>query len=184
MVGKIPERPARPGNEGNANRPPQPAVPTLNIEITTPLKYLSNFWRFLDLTLINCEIELDLSWRKNCVLIEHNNNVTGVNFMITSTKLYGPVVTLSINDKNIKQGFKRTISWNKYRSELTTQTKNNNLDYLIDITFMNINRLFVHLFKNGNVGPSRNSFDEDYMLLVEIKDFNALMLINHFLTSQ
>ena len=55
--------------------------------------------------------------------------------MITSTKLYAPVVTLSVNDnikflENIKQGFKRTISWNKYRSEITTQTKNNNLDYL------------------------------------------------------
>ena len=48
--------------------------------------------------------------------------------MITSTKLHVPVVTLSINDnikflENIKQGFKRTISWNKYRSEITTQAK-------------------------------------------------------------
>ena len=68
--------------------------------------------------LINCKIELDLSWTNDCVLIEQNNNITGVNFMITSTKLYGPVVTLSINDnikfsKNKKQGFKKTISWNK-----------------------------------------------------------------------
>ena len=57
--------------------------------------------------------------------------------MITSTKLHVPVVTLSINDnikflENIKQGIKRTIFWNKYRSEITTQTNNNNLDYLID----------------------------------------------------
>ena len=68
--------------------------------------------------------------------------------MITSTKLYAPVVTLSINDnikflENMKQGFKRTFSWNKYRSEITTQTKNNNLDYLIDPTSTNINR-FLH----------------------------------------
>ena len=75
--------------------------------------------------------------------------------MITSTKLYVPVVTLSMNGnitflENIKQGFKRTVSWNKYRSEITTQTKNNNLDYLIDQTFRNINRLFVLSFKNGN----------------------------------
>ena len=75
--------------------------------------------------------------------------------MITITKLYVPVVTLSIDDnikflENIKQGFKRRISWNKYRSEITSQTKNNNLDYLIDSTFRNINRLFVFSFKNGN----------------------------------
>ena len=87
---------------------------------------------------------------------------------------------LSINDKikflqNIKQGFKRTISWNKYRSEKTTQTKNNNLDYLIDPTFKNINRLFVLSFKNGNVDLTRDSFHRYYTLLVEIKDFNELI---------
>ena len=52
--------------------------------------------------------------------------------------------------ENIKQVFKRTVSWNKYRSEITMQTKNNNLDYLIDQTFRNINRLFVLSFKYGN----------------------------------
>ena len=99
--------------------------------------------------------------------------------MITSTKLDVPIVSLSINDikflKNIKQGFKRTISWNKYRSEITTQTKNNNFDYLIDPTFTNINRLFVLSFKNTNSDPTRNSFDKYYMPLAEIKDFNALI---------
>ena len=65
--------------------------------------------------LINCDTELHLSWTNDCVLIEQNNNI----------KLYVPVVNLCINDnnsfiENIKQGFKRTISWNKYRSETTT----------------------------------------------------------------
>ena len=87
---------------------------------------------------------------------------------------------MSINDnikfsENIKQGFKRTISWNKYRSEITTQTKNNNLDYVIDPAFRNINRLFVLSFKSGDDDPTRDSFDEYYMPLVEIKDFNALI---------
>ena len=87
---------------------------------------------------------------------------------------------LSKNDtikflENIKQGFKRTISWNKYRSEITTQTENNNLDYLIDPPFRNINRLFVLSFKNGNDDPTRYAFDKYYMPLVEIKDFNALI---------
>ena len=100
--------------------------------------------------------------------------------MITSTKLYVPVVTLSINDnikflENIKQEFKRTISLNKYRSEITTQPKSNNLVYLIDQTIGNINRLFLVLFKNANNDPTRYSFDKYYMSLVEIKDFNALI---------
>ena len=87
--------------------------------------------------------------------------------MITSTKIYVPVVTLSINDnikflENIKKGFKRTVFWYKYRSEIKTQTKNNNLDYLIDPTFRNINRLFVLSFKTGNNDPTRNSFDKCY----------------------
>ena len=93
--------------------------------------------------------------------------------MITSTKLYVSVVTLSINDninfwENIKHGYKRAISWNKYRSEITTRPKNNNLDYLIDPTLSNINRLFALLCKNGNDDPMRDSFDEYYMPSVEI----------------
>ena len=121
-----------------------------------------------------------MSWRKECALSEHHNSTTGATFQINNTKLYVPVVILSINDsikflENIKQGFKRTISWNKYRSEITTQTKNNDLDYPIDPAFTNINRLFVLSFKNGNDDPTRDSFYKYYMSLVEIKDFNALI---------
>ena len=70
-------------------------------------------------------------------------------FQINNAKLYVPVVTLPINDniiflENIPQAFKRKISWNKYRSEITTQPKNNNLDYLIDPTFRNIDCLYFH----------------------------------------
>ena len=72
----------------------------------------------------------------------------GETFQINNTKLYAPVVNLPTKDKikfveNIKQGYERAISWNKYRSEITTQTKNKNLDYLTHPTFRNINRLFV-----------------------------------------
>ena len=88
-------------------------------------------------------------------MIEHHNKVTGANFLINITKLYVPVVTFSINDnikflESIKPGFKRTISWNKYRFEITTQAKSNKLGYLIHPTFRNINRLFVLSFKNVN----------------------------------
>ena len=102
---------------------------------------------------------------------------TGATFQIINAKLSVPVVTLSINDnikflEDVKQGFK-TISWNKDRSEITTQTKNNNLDYLIDPTFRNINILFLLSFNNGNNDPTRNYIDKYYMLIVEIKDFNT-----------
>ena len=65
--------------------------------------------------MISCEIELDLSWTKYYVLTEQNNNIAGVNFVVTNTKLYASVVTLSIDDntkllKTIKQRFGRTIS--------------------------------------------------------------------------
>ena len=77
-----------------------------------------------------------------------NNPPTGLEFQITDTKLYVPVVTLSKeNDikllEQLKSGFKRTIKWNKYRSQMTIQSNNNNLSYLIDPTFTTVNRLFI-----------------------------------------
>ena len=73
---------------------------------------------------------------------------TGSEFQITNTKLRVPVVTLSKkNDKKLlkqlKSGFKRTVKWNKYISQLSIQPRNNNLNYLIDPTFTKVNRLFV-----------------------------------------
>ena len=142
------------------------------------------------LSLINCEIELGLSWSKQCIIsvisiipaVSGNPDAnppvpdvpalqTSATFPINNAKLYVPVVTLSINDnikflENLKQGFERAISWNKYRSEITTQTKCNNLDYLIDPTFRNNNRLFVLSFKNGNSEPTRDSFEKYYMPLI------------------
>ena len=110
--------------------------------------------------------------------------ITPRTFQINNAKLYVPAVTLSINEnikflENIKQGFKRTISWNKYISEITTQPKNNNLDYLIDPAFRNIIRLFILSFENGNDDPTRNYFDKYYMPFVEIKIFDALIDNSH-----
>ena len=93
--------------------------------------------------------------------------------MITSIRIYVSVVNLSMNNKiklleDLKERFERAIFWNKYRSETTTQPKQQKLDYMIDPSFRNICRLFVLSFKN--VG---NSFFKCYKLLVETKDFNA-----------
>ena len=138
-----------------------------DIELAVPLKYLSNFWRTLDIPLINCEVSFTLTWFENCVTTSKATGeadpdadpaVAGINnpknsvFKITDCKLYIPVLTLSAENDNklleqLKTGFKRTIKWNKYRSEMSNQTKNNNLNYLTDPTFTNVNRLFVLSYK-------------------------------------
>ena len=82
-----------------------------NVELMVPLKYLSNFWRTLEMPLIKCEINLDRNWSKNCIIAV---------FSVTDTKRYVPVVTLSTQDnvkllEQLNCGFKRTIKWNKYK---------------------------------------------------------------------
>ena len=99
---------------------------------------------------MNSEVEMGLLWVKDCVLIEPRNNITGVSLVITSTMLFIPEVTLSLNDNikllgNIKQGYKRTVSWNKHK---TTQRKNNILGHMIDPRLRNINRFFCFFIQN------------------------------------
>ena len=143
--------------------------------------------------LINCEVSLNLSWSETCVITSMENRLVraaqGGNpavcgdsresetFKIKDCKLYVPVVTLSFeNDKilleQLKTGFKRTIKWNKYRSEMSNQTKNNNLNYLTDPTFTNVNILFALTFENED---DRTSFSKYYVPKVKIKDFNVLI---------
>lgn len=87
---------------------------------------------------------------------------------------------MSINNnirfiENIKQGFKKYISWNKYWPEVRIQSKNDNLDYLIEQAIRNINRLFLLSIKNGADDPTKNVFDNYYIPLVQIKDFNTFV---------
>ena len=84
---------------------------TENIEIMFPLNYLSNFWRTLEMPLINCEVELILTWSENCVIIITNVANRNPTFTITETTLHVPVVTLSTQDNakllpQLKSGFK------------------------------------------------------------------------------
>ena len=111
---------------------------------------------------------------------------TNATFKITDTKLHVPVVTLSTEDGNnfleqLKSWFQRTIKWDKYRSEMTNQTKTNNLIYLIDPTFNKFNRLFVLSFENED---DRRSFWKYYTPKVEIKDFNVFINGKFFLICQ
>ena len=153
---------------------------TKDVEIIVPLKYLSNFWRTLEMPLINCEVNLILTWSKDCVI----TNSTGAGkFKITETKLYVPVVTLSTQDnakllQQLKSGFKRTINWNKYESNIKTFAQNRYLNHLINPSFQGVNRLFVLSFENENDRTSHSTY---YLPKVEIKDYNVMIDGKNFL---
>ena len=90
-----------------------------NVKIAGPLKYLSNFWRSLEMPLINCKIHLELNWTKDCVM----STIADTTFKITNTKLYVPIVTLSSKDnvklvKLLEEGFNRPVHWNEYQTKI------------------------------------------------------------------
>ena len=163
---------------------------TQKIELAIPLKYLGNFWRAPNIPLISCGVFLELKWSENCVItslertqvdvgppVVIHNDPTCATLSITDCKLYVPVVTLSKDDEikllsNLKSGFKREIIWNKYRSQITTEAINNNLNILIDPTFTNVNRLFVLAYRTAD---NRQSFSQFYLPNVMVKDFNVII---------
>ena len=110
-------------------------------------------------------MSLELKWNKNCVITSQQIGVnldggntaapTNATLAIKDCKLYVPAVTLSKDDEiklltNVKSGFKREIISNKYRSQMTTEAVNNNLNILLDPTFTNVNRLFVLAYQNAD----------------------------------
>ena len=163
---------------------------TKDIELAIPLKYLGNFWRALNIPLISCEVSLELKWDKNCLITSleqtaiaganppaRDNAPTRATLAITDCKLYVPVVTLSKDDEtklltNLKSGFKREIIWNKYRSQMTTEAINNNLNILVDPTFTNVNRLFVLPYQTAD---NRQSYSQFYLTKVMVKDYNVII---------
>ena len=148
---------------------------TKEVEIAVPLKHLALSWS---------ETCVITSMEKRLVRAAQGGNPTvygsspeSATIKIKDCKLHVPVVTLSAENDNklleqFKTGFKRTFKLNKYRSKMSNQTKNNNLNYLIDPTFTNVNRLLVLTFKNED---DRTSFSKYYLPKVEIKDFNVLI---------
>ena len=78
---------------------------------------------------INSEINLDLNWSENCVIVATNVAAEAATFSITDTKLYVPVVTLSIQDnakllEQLKSGFKWTINCKEYQSKVSPERIN------------------------------------------------------------
>ena len=140
---------------------------TKDAELIVPLRYLDNFWRHLEMLLINCDVILLLTWSKDCVISSANGELK---FDITETKLYIPVKTLSTQDnakllQQLKSGFKRTTNWNHCESSVKIFAKNRNLNHLINQSFQGVNRLFDIEYHSQLIIFQK----------VEIKDYNVLI---------
>ena len=125
------------------------------------------------MSLINCEVNLILTWSSTCVII----NSTGAGtFKITDTELYVPVVALSTQDNSkllqqLKSGFKRIVNWNEYLSKPELLAQNPNLNHLVEPSFQEVNRLIVLAFENDTQRTSHSGY---YLLNIEIKWRNLL----------
>ena len=146
--------------------------------------------------MINSEIELILNWSEDCVLTEKatrefkaqtqnpaQDTVPAINrpkdlkFSVTDCQLYVPVVTLQTEYQNqlykeLKTGISIDFTLSKYKSQMINQTATNNLNFSIDPTFNNVNRLFVLAFPNEE---DTRPFSKYYTPTVEIKDYNVII---------
>ena len=150
-----------------------------NVKIVVPLKYLSNFFRSLEMPLINCKIKLNLTWKKECVLSTDDGNAV---FIINDTKMYIPVVTLSKEDNKdfIKQqnkGFQRSIYWNEYKTkEINEDADANVFKYInLDPSFQGVNRLFVMAYNRANGHPTRNGQQKYYLPRIDLEKYNVII---------
>ena len=166
-----------------------------NVKLVVPLKYVSNFFRSLEMPLVNCKIDLELTWHKDCMISSANAaNGQVVSFMIANTKLYVPIVTLSTKDNTnltieLNEGFKRTIYWNQYVSKLHTK-KTGITRFALDAAFQGVNRLFVLAFDDTATDEAadapeprnlaanqviRNSYRKYFVPRVDITSYNVLI---------
>ena len=154
-------------------------VRRLNVKIVVPLKYLSNFFRSLEMPLINCKIKLNLTWKKECVLSTGGGDAV---FIINDTKLYVPAVALSKEDNKdfIEQqnkGFQRSIYWNKYKTkEINEDADANVFKYInLDPSFQGVNRLFVMAYNRANGQPTRNGRRKYYLPRIDLEKYNVII---------
>ena len=136
-----------------------------NVKLVVPLKYISSFFRSLEMPLVTCKIDLELTWHKDC-MISSAVATAGlvVSFMITNTKLYAPIVTLSTKDNNnltkqLNDGFKRSIYWNQYVTKPFPETPHRKTcitRFALDAAFQGVNRLFVLVFEDTRADEADN----------------------------
>ena len=161
-----------------------------NVKVFVPLKYLSNFFRSLEIPLINCKIKLNLTWKKDCVLSTDADDAANPRnnavFIINDTKLYVPVVTLSKEDNKdfIEQqnkGFQRSIYWNEYKTkEINENVDNNNnannVRYInLDPSFQGVNRLFLMAYSRAANQPTRDGRRKYYLPRIDLEKYNVII---------
>ena len=155
-----------------------------NIKIAVPLKYVSNFFRSLELPLINTKLYMEQNWTKYSVLRSINQNSI---FQITKGELYIPVLTLNTENNNklsrlLSKGFERTVIWNECKSKIETvnvKTNDNNFKRTtLDTSFQGVIRLLVAAYETGDIARNSNSNPSKrryYLPRAEIKDYNVLV---------
>ena len=157
-----------------------------DLKIVVPLKYLSNFFRSLEILLINCKIKLNLTWKKECVLSTDDDAANAANnpvFIINDTKLYVPDITLSKEDNKDfidqqNKGFQRSIYWNEYKTKEQNENADNNVfKYInLDPSFQGVNRLFVMAYsRENNNQPTRNGQTKYYLPRIDLKKYNFII---------
>ena len=150
-----------------------------SVKVVVPLKYLSNFFGSLEMSLINCKIKLNLTWKKECVLSTDAGNAV---FIINDTKMYVPVVTLSKEDnkdfiEKQNKGFQKSIYWNEYKTkELTENADANVFKYInLDPSFQGVNRLIVMAYNRVDGQPTRNRQQKYYLPRIDLKIYNVII---------
>ena len=150
-----------------------------SVTVVVPLKYLSNFFRSLEMPLINCKIKLNLTWKKDCVLSNQDGDAV---FIINDTKMYVPVVTLSKEDNkdfigHQNKGFQRFIYWNEYITKEINENADANVFKYInsDPSFQSVNRLFVMAYNRANDQPTRNGQQKYYLPRIDLEKYNVII---------
>ena len=159
------------------------------VKIAVPLKYLSNFWRSLEMPLNNCKVELSLKWYETCLL----TTATTATFEIIDAKLYVPIVILSVEDnsklsKLLNEGFKRPIHWNEYKvtpNEIVEIADANDKKYireLLDSSCQGGDGLFVLAYDNteGNNQVSVDSYKKYFLRRIKTNKYNIEIDGRHF----
>ena len=150
-------------------------------KIVVQLKYLSNFWRSLEMPVINCKVFLELNWIEDCIFSGDGNSAK---FSIADTKLHVPIVTLSTKDsanltKQLNKGFKRSVYWNSYETKpAKVIEQGKNLYKLLNASFQGVKRLFVLAYfiaDGGNDEAGIKSNKKYFLPREEIKNYNVLI---------
>ena len=159
-----------------------------SVKVVVPLKYLSNFFRSLEMLLINCKIKLNLTWKKECALSADAGDAV---FIINDTKMYVPVVTLSKEDNKdfIEQqnkGFQRFIYWNEYKTkEINENADANVFKYInLDPSFQGVNKLFVMAYDRVDGQPTRNGQQKYYLPRIDLEKYNVIIDGRNFYDNQ